>query len=137
MTNKKKKEKKPNLGLIVAPAPKPEMEPEAPIGGPLITARGVAHMGEGEKIKIAYDPESPYLDLNGIKLTKRELWEFVFSICDPKMRDELMPVRQTEMTTLTKVHTVQLKRDMRKGEIMKVRCHTNVPTLITETMGLE
>ena len=31
-----------------------------------------------------------------------------------------------------KIHTVQLKKDMRAGSIMKVTCHMSVPTTVVE-----
>jgi hypothetical protein len=106
-------------------------------GVPLVTGHGKVELGTG--LRIAYDEKSQTLEAEiGGKtatMTKLELWQFVFSICDPDLREQIMPVRQTEVMEYTKVHTVQLKKDMRRGEIMKVRCITHVPTTVVEGLA--
>lgn len=62
----------------------------------------------------------------------KELYGIVFMLADPDRQDQLLPVRHTEMTTFTKVHMVKAKKDLKKGDVIKVRCHTNVETAIVD-----
>lgn len=68
------------------------------------------------------------------KVKKSDLYGAVFAIADPQTQDALMPVRTTEVLTFEKIHNVQLKKDMRKGAILKVRCHIDVPVAIEENL---
>lgn len=123
--------------LAAAAAEKAALEAERdtsiPLGGPLVLERGVATVGD---VDIAYDPAQETLEVRVGEakghMTKLELYQFCFGICDARVRDTLMPVRTTEMTTITKVHTVKLKKATPAGGIIKVRCHTNVPTSIVD-----
>lgn len=81
-------------------------------------------------------PKSDWIDVtigkeHG-KIKYSDLFGMVFTIADPKRQEEMMPVRQTEVMRYRKVHAVQLKKDMHKGEIMKVRCETDVPLTVVE-----
>lgn len=111
------------------------LQEHAPLisGGPLVLEKGVATVGE---VEIAFDPKEEMLEVRMGKekgrMTKLELYQFCFGIFDPAMRDELIPVRHTEMTTITKVHTVKLKKAMPQGGLIKVRCHTNIPTTVVD-----
>lgn len=145
MASKKKKKNK-NDGMVLvdpkilaaaaAEGHKAEEEYHDPKGNPLVTSKGEAELGDGLVIK--YDPKHDMLDIGGRKVTKLELWQFVYSIVDANMREQIMPIRQTEVMHFTKVHTVQLKRDLKAGQFMKVRCHNSVPVTVVEGLaGLE
>lgn len=86
------------------------------------------------------DPSSEYvmLEVDGQKdrlIKKVDLWGACFLIADAKTQDKLMPVRQTELTTVVKIHQVKLKKNMREGDLMSVRCETSIPTLIEENLA--
>ena len=51
---------------------------------------------------------------------------------DDSMRDNLMPVRKTEMMRFKKVHQVQLKNDMKAGETLQFASVIDVPTYVIE-----
>ena len=105
--------------------------------GPLMASKGGALLGDGLNVEYSPKDEMLYFEFKGKRghMTKLELWQFVFSICDPKMREQIMPIRSTEVTTITKVHAVAMKKDMKRGEIMKVRCHMNVETSVVEALA--
>src|SRR3990167_10432155 len=62
----------------------------------------------------------------------KELHSLVWSIADREQRDNLTPVKQTLVRKLVKRHVVEAKKDIRKGEMINVRCETNVPVEIYE-----
>ena len=61
-----------------------------------------------------------------------ELHTLVWSVADAKQRDDLTPVKQTLVRKLIKRHVVEAKRDIKKGQMINVRCETNVPVEIWE-----
>ena len=50
----------------------------------------------------------------------------------PEMKDKLMPVKQQEIMKFKKVHTVQLKNDMKKDETLTFTCVIDVPLTVIE-----
>ncbi len=64
-----------------------------------------------------------------------ELWGVAFSFTqDPEIRAKLMPVQAKEIMKFKKVHTVQLKKDMKAGETLQFSCIIDVPTYVIEGM---
>lgn len=64
-----------------------------------------------------------------------DLWGVAFEMTkDPEMRAQLMPVRQEPIMKFKKVHTVQLKNDMKAGETLQFTCNIDVPTHIIAGM---
>lgn len=59
-------------------------------------------------------------------ILKDELWNFVFSIVTADKQAKMVPVKQEEMVKYVKQHTVELQKDMKKGDIMAVNCEVNV-----------
>lgn len=86
------------------------------------------------------DPEMEYVQLRigdgdkKYKIRKVDLHAALYVLADEKTRDDLMPVRTTEVLTFERIHNVQLKKDMKKGSIMKVRCHIDAPVRIEENL---
>lgn len=68
------------------------------------------------------------------RVKKVDLYAAVFAMADAKTQDAMMPVRQTQVMTFERIHNIQMKKDMRKGQILKVRCHVDVPTVIEENL---
>lgn len=63
-----------------------------------------------------------------------DLYAATFAIADAKTQEELLPVRKTEMMTFERIHNVRLKKDMKANQIMKVKCHVDVPLRIEENL---
>lgn len=59
-----------------------------------------------------------------------ELHAFVFAVATDEQKADLVPVRQVKVEKIMKWHLVEAKKDIRKGEKIKVRCETNVPVEI-------
>lgn len=62
----------------------------------------------------------------------QEIYGFIMIAGTPEQQDNLMPIKQTTVKKIIKRHVVQLKKDLKKGEFMNVRCETNVPVEIVE-----
>lgn len=92
----------------------------------------------GNGILLDVDPNFDYVVLRvgekSEKIKKVDLWAACFAIADEKTQEELMPVRKTQMMVFEKIHHVELKKDMKKGQILKVRCHVDVPLSIEENL---
>lgn len=67
-------------------------------------------------------------------ISRNELWGFVFAITGPEQQDKMLPVRKEEMMKFKKVHTVQLKNDMKAGESLQFSCVIDVPLRVIEGM---
>lgn len=75
---------------------------------------------------------------NKISLIKKDdLWNFVFTIVKTDQQQQMIPVRKEEMEQYVKQHTVELQRDMKKGEIMAVNCKVNVRQEVADTVRRE
>ena len=61
-----------------------------------------------------------------------DLYGLVFVMCDPEQQMDMMPVRHTTIRKLVRWHTVEVKKDMRKGERLIVKCETDVPMTVEE-----
>jgi hypothetical protein len=61
-----------------------------------------------------------------------ELYAMVFAIADEEKQSDMMPVRQTEVVTYRRIHNVMLKKDMKKGQKIRVSCEINVPQIVNE-----
>lgn len=67
-------------------------------------------------------------------IRKVDLWAAVFAIMDGKMQDDLMPVRQTQMMTFERINHVRVKRDLKKGDVLKFKTKIDVPLTIVESL---
>lgn len=109
-------------------------------GVPLVTGNGTATLADGA-LKISYRQHSKKIKVEiagkQVEMTKLELWQFVFSICDDDLREELLPVRKTEMMEYERLHSVELSKDMKQGEILQVKCRTNIPKMVVDAIMLE
>lgn len=96
----------------------------------------VGETAEHDGIFFDIDPDNEYVQVRigtskcGIK--KSELWGLAFAVADSKTQADLMPVRQTEVMTYERVHNVQLRKNVTKGSMIKVKCKVNVPVTIHE-----
>jgi len=82
------------------------------------------------------DPKKDTFLLTMGKETKEfkrvDLWAIVFAMSDSEQQEKMMPVRQTEVVTYKRIHNVMLKKDMKKGEKVKVGCEINVEKSVVE-----
>lgn len=67
-------------------------------------------------------------------IKKTDLWSAVFAIMDGKQQDDLMPVRQTTMMTMERMNVVRVKRDLKKGDILKFKTTFDVPLAVVESL---
>jgi hypothetical protein len=65
----------------------------------------------------------------------KQLYGLIFSLMGPEEQADMMPVRQTTMTTFHRQHRISVKRDIKKGEELVVNCKVDVPTVITEGLS--
>lgn len=68
------------------------------------------------------------------KISRQELWSFVFTITGPEQQEKMLPVRKAEMMKFKKVHEVEIMKDMKAGERLKFSCLIDVPTRVIEGM---
>lgn len=91
---------------------------------------------KGEPLFVDIDPSHDHvyfrIGKHRVRVSLHDLYSFTFLVADEETQEKLMPVRQTQVMHTTKVHAVALKKDMKKGEIMKVRCHTDIPMTVVE-----
>ena len=64
----------------------------------------------------------------------KELYSFMFVIANAQQQEQLMPVKQETVRKIVKRHVVKVTKDIKKGEMLNVRCETNVPVEIWEGM---
>jgi hypothetical protein len=63
----------------------------------------------------------------------KEFWGIAFSMTqDKEMKDKLIPVRQEDMMHFKKVHTVQVKKDMKAGETLTFTHIIDVPLTVID-----
>lgn len=65
----------------------------------------------------------------------KDLYMFLMVAGNAEMQEGLMPVRSKETTHFAKAHNIQLKRDMKKGEMLKIPCLTIVETEVVEGLA--
>lgn len=81
---------------------------------------------KGDTVKLVVGKETRY-----IKLT--ELWGMAYEFTqDVDLKDKLMPVNKKDIMKFKKVHTVQLKNDMKAGETLQFSCLIDVPTYVID-----
>lgn len=61
-----------------------------------------------------------------------DIYGFIMIAGTPKQQDDLLPIKQTLVKKIIKRHVVMATKDIKKGEMINVRCETNVPTEIVE-----
>lgn len=76
-------------------------------------------------VKMTMDGKSAIIPIS-------ELHTLVWSVANEQQRDDLTPLKQTLVRKLVKRHIVEAKRDIKKGQMINVRCETNVPLEIYE-----
>lgn len=102
-----------------------------------VTEPQTIQLGNGAKtLLIDVNPDKPYvrfrLGEESVDVGKTDLWAAIFAIADPETQEKLMPVRQTEVMHYSKFHRVRVKRDIKAGEELRVRCETSVPLTVVE-----
>lgn len=82
---------------------------------------------------------SPDSDVVGLKLgdkttniNKKELYSLIWAMADEKQQEAMLPMRQTEVMEFVKHHKVMAKKDIRKGEMISMRCRISVPLMVVE-----
>ena len=66
------------------------------------------------------------------RFKKSDLWSMVFVIATPEQQEQMIPVRRSEVLTYRRIHRIQLKNDMKKGQVVKCKCEINVEQTVVE-----
>lgn len=75
---------------------------------------------------------------NKVSVIKRDdLWNFIFTIVKTDQQVQMIPVEKKEMVKYIKQHTVELQKDMKKGETMAVNCEVNVRKEVDDAIRRE
>lgn len=79
------------------------------------------------------------MSMGGLKtlVDYKELWGVVFMLGEGKYRDDMLPVRKTEMMVFSRKHVVLAERDIKQGETLNVWCEVNVPKTVVEAIAEE
>lgn len=64
-----------------------------------------------------------------------EMFALVWAVANQEQQADLVPVTQTEVVKYTKFHTVKAKTDIKKDQLIKVRCEINVPTTVVNALN--
>lgn len=104
----------------------------------MLLSKQTIQLGDG--VLIDCDPKSEWVNVRvgeskGILVKKVDLWAACFAMADAKTQEQLMPVRQTEMSTFVRIHKVRLKKSLNAGEIMQVKCEISVPQVVEEGLA--
>lgn len=87
-------------------------------------------------LDVHIDPKKPYVtfkvDGKSYQVKRIDLYTLTYLIADANVQDQLLPVRKEEMMEFRREHTVQLKRNMGKGELLNITCKVHVPTRVVE-----
>lgn len=62
----------------------------------------------------------------------QKLYALIFMIVDDEKQQEMMPIRKTQIRIYERQHRIQLKKNMKKGEIVVANCKIDVPLVIEE-----
>lgn len=79
-------------------------------------------------VKVSVGKEEIIVDM-------KDLYEFVFWAANEEQQANLVPMSQTKVRTIEKLHRVEAKKDIKKGEFLNVRCVTNVPVEIWDGLA--
>lgn len=101
--------------------------------------RKTAELGRdvnGDTLLVDVDPGREHVRFrigkHEVMVSLAELWGFCFMVADEETQEKLLPVRQTEVMHYEKIHTIQLKKDMKRGQVVRARCHIDVPLTVVE-----
>ena len=95
----------------------------------------------GEDLKIEFNYNKQAKEDRILKVTLgdtktyvkfEDLYGLIFVIANQNEQDNIMPVRQTQITKFVKQHTIRCKKNMKRGEDIIVNCSIDVPTTVTE-----
>ena len=70
-------------------------------------------------------------------ITREDLYALLFIFGDDDQKDSLIPVVETKVRAITRMLSVKLKKDMRKGEIMKTPYTYYMPESIYEKLIID
>ncbi len=92
--------------------------------------------GSNGSILFDVDPESEHIMVKfagkETKIKRMDLWGMVYAIMGEIEQEKMTPVRKTEVQHYDKEHLYQLKKDAKKGTVLRIRCHLSVPLTVVE-----
>lgn len=69
---------------------------------------------------------------NEVVIPFDEIYSLVYLMSTPEETDGLVPVKKTLVKQIVKMHIVDAKKNIKKGEQIRFRCETNVPVEVVE-----
>lgn len=86
------------------------------------------------KIKVAKNSDELTIIMGEEKRKVKmiDLWMVLFALSDSEHKDKMMPVQKKEIMKFKKVHTVQVKNDMKAGDTLTFTSWIDVPTWMAE-----
>lgn len=69
-------------------------------------------------------------------VSRDEMFGFLFFFGDEKQQEDLIPVKETKMKSITRMLTLTMKKDMRKGEKLRTLYQYFVPETVYEKLLL-
>lgn len=69
-------------------------------------------------------------------ISREELFGILFLFGDEKQQEDLIPITETKVRTITRLLSFKLKKDMRKGEIVKASYTYFMPETLVEKLLL-
>jgi len=70
-------------------------------------------------------------------ISKDDLWNFVFSIVQTSQQQRMIPVIKDEIIRYQKQHSIELQKDMKKGEVVVANCAVNVKKEVDDAIRRE
>lgn len=95
----------------------------------------------GKNILLDVDPKSEFVNIRAGKdekgelVKKVDLWAVIFTIADAATQEKMMPVRQTQVQHITRIHHIKLKKNMRAGDVVNAKCEISVEKEVIEGLA--
>lgn len=75
---------------------------------------------------------------NKVSVIKRDdLWNFIFSVVKTDQQKQMIPVEKSEFIKYIKQHEVQVRKDMKVGDKIFVRCEVNIRKEVDDAVRRE
>lgn len=65
-------------------------------------------------------------------IDKNDLYTLLYISGTSDQQDAMTPVRETKVTHFNRIHNVVLKKDMKSGTKVRLKCSVSVPTMIVD-----
>jgi hypothetical protein len=69
---------------------------------------------------------------NVVVIPFEEVYSLVYLMANPQESEDMLPVRKTFVKKIVKMHVATAKKNIKKGEEIRLRCETDVPVEVVE-----